>query len=464
MTRDEAAHLLEQHGQAHVLRFWDDLDSPRQESLLQQVAEIDFDNLSLMRRVLGERTQQGLAAPDDMEPAAVVDLEGAAADAARDEGEHALRSGKVGAILVAGGQGSRLGFDGPKGCFPIGPITEAPLFAVHARKILALERRFKTSVPFYIMTSRANDEPTRECFRCNDWFALCPERVRFFVQGMWPALRDDGAIVLDRRGHIFMSPDGHGGILTALKKHGLLDEMASRGLETLFYFQVDNPLVEIADPIFVGAHRLRGSDMSVKVCAKRDPSEGLGVVARRQGRDMVAEYTELTDQQREARLADGRLKFLYGSVAIHAFSLAFLKRVSEEGLPLHLAHKKVPSCEADGRTVKPPGRNAYKFEKFIFDALPYAEKTLNLVFRREDEFAPVKNASGNDSPETARQGMIRKFGRWLETCGIDVPADEKGSPIHKIEIDPCYAMSARELKQKLPAGFRVDGDVLLEDE
>jgi len=463
MTYDEAESLLKTHGQAHVLRFWDELGSNRRRSLLEQINGIDFDAVAHMREMLDSPAAAEDAAQAGVEPASVVELVGDEADRARSEGEAALRAGEVGVVLVAGGQGSRLGFDGPKGSYPIGPVSSASLFCVHARKILALERKFDTRVPFYIMTSTANDEATRAFFHDNAFFGLCPERVRFFVQGMWPALRSDGTLLLDRPEHVFVSPDGHGGTLAALKKNGILDDMAARGLKTVFYFQVDNPLIEIAAPAFIGAHRLGECDMSLKVCAKRNPSEGLGVVARRQGCSIIVEYTELTEEQRNARLPDGKLKFLYGSVAIHVFSVDFLRRVAEERLPLHLARKKVPYCDEQGNTVKPDEPNACKFEKFIFDALPFAERVLNVVFDREDEFAPVKNASGNDSPDTARLGMIRKSARMLEACGVNVPSDAAGIPIHRIEIDPCYALTADELRQKLPSDFSLEGDVFLKE-
>jgi UDP-N-acetylglucosamine/UDP-N-acetylgalactosamine diphosphorylase len=367
----------------------------------------------------------------------------------------------VGAILVAGGQGSRLGYDGPKGAFAIGPVSNATLFEIHARKILALERRYGGKVPFYIMTSQANDQATREFFDRHDAFGLSRDRIHFFVQGMWPALWGDGRLIMEATGRLFMSPDGHGGTLSALRDRGMLDDMRRRGLASLFYFQVDNPLVEIADPAFIGAHTDRGAQFSVKVCAKRDPDEGLGVVVRRGGRCAVIEYTELTKEQKNAVLPNGRLKFCYGSVAIHAFALDFLAKEAEMALPLHVAHKKIAFVNEAGQVEKPAAPNGYKFEKFIFDALPDAATALNVEFAREDEFSPVKNAEGADSPATARRDIVRKFARWMEASGVAVPRDASGEPRHAIEIDPCFALDAAELKQRLPRGFALDRDTYL---
>lgn len=462
MTYEEAAELLGVSGQGHVLRYWDQLGGDEETELLTQIASLNFDDMARMAALLGAP----LAGNDgvDIRPAEVVSLRGTDRLTAVARGEEALRKGEVGVLLVAGGQGSRLGFDGPKGCLEIGPVSGATLFEVHARKILALERKFETALPFYIMTSRANDEPTRAFFRKNGYFGLSPERVCFFVQAMWPALDGCGRIILDEPGHIFMNPDGHGGTLGALDSNGVLADMSSRGLTTVFYFQVDNPIVKIADPAFTGLHLLRNADISVKVCAKRDPDEGLGVVVERGGEHAVVEYTELTHSQRHAVRDDGSLLFLFGSVAIHVFSLDFMASEATKKMPLHVAHKTVPFLDDEGRKVRPEEPNAYKFEKFIFDVLPAARQVVNLEFDRADEFSPVKNAEGSDSPATARRDMVSKCARWLETIGVAVPRGDDGEPSSAIEIDACYALGPEDLRERLPAGFRVEGDVLLKAE
>jgi UDP-N-acetylglucosamine/UDP-N-acetylgalactosamine diphosphorylase len=456
---DDARLFLKSQGQEHLLRFWKRLNNRQKAGLLRQIETLDFTSIERMRGLL-HRHAAGTAAAA-IEPAPVVVMTAAQRRTNRAIGEQHLRDGCVGVLLVAGGQGSRLGFDGPKGILPLAPITQASLFSIHARKVLALERRYGVHVPLYIMTSESNDGATREFFARQKYFGLSPRRVMFFVQGMWPSLLPNGRIILDRPDHIFMSPDGHGGILAALRVNGMLDDMRARGLQTLFFFQVDNPLVEIADPAFIGLHCRRKADMSVKVCAKRDPNEGLGVVALRDGRNAVVEYTELTTEQKEATTPDGRLKFLFGSVAIHVFSLDFLCQEARAQLPIHVAHKKVPVLDDKGRLVKPDHPNAYKFEKFIFDVVPDAKTVANVAFAREDEFSPVKNATGVDSPGMARRDMMRKFARWLEACGVRVPRTPEGEPAHKIEIDPCFAAGAEDLQGKLEPGIEIAGDLLL---
>lgn len=462
MTLDEARSTLDSHGQEHVLTFWPRLDQPARAALLAQIASLDFTEIAAMRAMLGKPPQGAAEGP--MEPAEVTELVGESADAARYTGILALRDGHVGVVLVAGGQGSRLGYEGPKGCFPIGPVTNSSLFHLHARKVLALERRWQTKVPLYIMTSPMNEAPTRAFFEEHAFFGLNPERVKFFSQAMWPALSPDGKIILDAPGHIFMSPDGHGGTLSALDRSGCLADMRRRGLTTVFYFQVDNPLVDVADAAFIGHHLRNGADISLKVCAKRDPDEGLGVVVDRNGTTLIVEYSELSAAQKRETRPDGRLRFLYGSVAIHVFSVAFLSREAAAGLPLHIAHKKVPVCDAEGRTGTPSTPNAYKFEKFIFDALADARICACVAFDRAEEFSPVKNADGADSPATCRRDLSAKWARWLRSGGVPVALDAQGYAKHKVEIDPCYALDAQALHERLakesPA-LNPDGDILL---
>ena len=446
MTFEHAKQLLEKQGQGHVLRFWDALDTGERAQLLDQVAGLDFANIARMQAMLKAKT--AAAAASEPQAPAVVELTPETRAEAYAAGEAEIRAGRVAVLVVAGGQGSRLGYDGPKGAYAIGPVTGRSLFYFHARKIVGLCRRYGVRIPFYVMTSDANDAATRAYFEDHAYFGLDRNDVTFFVQGMWPALDGHGRIMLDQPGHIFMGPDGHGGTLTALAKNGCIADMERRGIGSVFYFQVDNPLVEIADPAFIGLHVVQGADISLKLCAKRDPKEGLGVVVERDGRCEMVEYTELTDEQANRRTSDGGLYFKYGSVAIHVFSLAFLKAEADRPLPLHLAHKKIPVCGEDGRVVKPERANGYKFEKFIFDVLTDARTVVNLAFDRAEEFSPVKNATGADSPATCRHDLQAKWLRWFKAAGILMPGDASGAPALPLEIDPAYALDVSDLKKR----------------
>ena len=439
MNYQEAEKLLAKCSQEHVLKHWKKLNKKEREALLEQIATIDPKSVARCADALGK----GAEVPDSSKGKApkVAVLKGKKLAEARAAGEVELSEGRVAALLVAGGQGSRLGYDGPKGCYEIGPITNAPLFYFHARKILARSIRYGASIPFYVMTSDANNAATVQCFEENDYFGLNPDDVFFFTQGMWPGMSAEGKIILDQPGHIFMSPDGHGGLLAALKRSGALADMKKRGIKSVFFFQVDNPLVEIADPAFIGYHVMNKSEYSLKLCAKRDPKEKVGMPMRFGDTYRMVEYTEMTDEQCNRKDKSGKLYFLYGSPAIHVFDRAFLEREAARPMPLHLAFKKIPYVDEKGALVKPSEPNGYKFEKFIFDILPNAKTATFLAFDPKDEFSPVKNAEGADSPASCKADMQAKWRSWLKECGVTV---DESVPV---EIDPVYALDAEDLKE-----------------
>ena len=451
MNYVEAEKMLKGCGQEHVLAYWKKLNAAERKALLEQVAKIEPKNVKYCREALqkgGDAIDSSKVSPERSELRSrryagckapkVADLKGAALKKAIAAGEKELRAGKVAALLVAGGQGSRLGYDGPKGCYSIGPITGAPLFYFHARKILARSIRYGAAIPWYVMTSEANNEATVKCFEENDYFGLNPDDVFFFTQGMWPGMTGDGKIILDKPGHVFMSPDGHGGLLAALRRSGALADMKRRGIRSVFFFQVDNPLVEVADPAFIGYHVMQKSEYSLKLCAKRDPFEKVGMPMLIGGKYRMVEYSEMSKEQC-LRKEKGKLYFLYGSPAIHVFDRAFLDRESSKAMPLHLAFKKIPVVE-NGKIVKPTEPNGYKFEKFIFDILPNAKRAAFLAFEQKNEFSPVKNAEGSDSPATCKADMQAKWARWFAELGVKSPRDLP------LEIDPVYALDAADLK------------------
>jgi len=439
MTYEEAGKLLKGCSQEHVLAGWKKLDGKARKALLDQIATIEPKSVKQCADTL-QSAAQAVDSSNGKAPKVAV-LKGKALAAAVAAGEEELKAGRVAALLVAGGQGSRLGYDGPKGCYQIGPITNAPLFYFHARKILARSVRYGKKIPFYIMTSEMNDAATKECFEANNYFGLPKDDVFFFTQGMWPGMTKDGKIILDSPGHIFMSPDGHGGLLAALKRSGALADMKKRGIKSVFFFQVDNPLVEIADPAFIGYHVSEESEYSLKLCAKRDPYEKVGVPMKFGDSHRMVEYTEMTKEQCERTDKKGELYFKYGSPAIHVFDREFLEREASKAMPLHLAFKKIPFVDENGEVVKPAEPNGYKFEKFIFDILPNAKKAAFLAFDQKDEFSPVKNAEGSDSPATCRADMQAKWRKWLEEAGVQV------SDKLAVEIDPAYALDASDLKK-----------------
>jgi UDP-N-acetylglucosamine/UDP-N-acetylgalactosamine diphosphorylase len=319
-----------------------------------------------------------------------------------------------------------------------------------------------------IMTSEATHDATLTFFEEQERFGLPPENVKFMKQGMMPAVDGEGRLILAEKGRIASSPNGHGGALLALRDSGALDEMRSRGVDKIYYFQVDNPLVPVPDPVLLGYHGAAGAEMSSKVVAKTHPEEKVGIVAEVDGRTRVIEYSDLDPEAASLREADGRLRFRAGSIAVHVLERAFVERQTEQGLrlPFHVARKKVPYVDADGCPVEPRERNGIKFETFIFDALPEAETTVTQEVVRQDEFAPVKNATGADSPETARRLLSDLYGRWLRGGGADVPEDAEGHVRGNVEISPLFALDAEECARKTrDRGIRFrDGLVLTEND
>ncbi|RJP67408.1 MAG: UDPGP type 1 family protein [Candidatus Abyssobacteria bacterium SURF_17] len=447
-------------GQGHVFRWWHEMGEQGKERLLKQLQAIAF-------RELGELYNQwkGAATPvseQKIEPAEIISIpktqeEISKAQRAVHRGEEAIRAGKIAAFVVAGGQATRLGIEAPKGTLKITPVREKTIFEHHSEKILALSARHKTRIPLYVMTSETNDGATREFFELNRYFGLDPSDVFVFKQEMMPALDFKGKLVLDAKDHIFTSPNGHGGSITSLKRAGALADMQARGIEYIFYFQVDNVLIKMADPLFLGHHIERGAEMSAKVAPKRDPEEKVGVVCRVGNATTVIEYSDLPDDYKYARNPDGSLTFSAGNLAIHVLSVDFVERLNTEkhSLPFHIAEKIIPFLDDNGSLVKPKKKNGLKFEKFVFDALSRARATSILEVDRDEEFAPIKNETGEDSPDTARDLMMRLSAKWLEKAGARVPRDSNGRVKGMLEISPLFALDAAMLKAKLPADFEV---------
>ncbi|KAF0092981.1 MAG: UDP-N-acetylglucosamine pyrophosphorylase [Puniceicoccaceae bacterium 5H] len=436
-------------GQGQVFRFWEDLSETQREGLLQQASEIDLSEVDGLYQNLvmgGAEEGQGL---DGLEPAPYMahpskggDLE--AWKKAFMTGEDTLKAGKVAAFTVAGGQGTRLGYDGPKGTFPVTPVKQKSLFQVFAEKIRAANSRYGCSIPWLIMTSHINHHQTVNFFQEHDYFGLDANEVWFFSQGRMPAVDADGKIILEAPDKIAMSPDGHGGALRALVRSGSVARLQERGISVLSYFQVDNVLVRAIDPAFIGFHVLESSEMSSKMIPKRDASEKLGIFCVQDGQTKVIEYSDMPAEMQAETDENGVLRYLAGSIAIHVLDVEFVNRVGSGGefqLPFHRAHKKIPTATESGETVKPEEPNGYKFEMFVFDALPFAKNATTIETLREDDFSPVKNAEGSDSPQTAKDDQLRQFARWAEAAGVRLEVDETEKPAFDFEVSPLFADS-----------------------
>ncbi len=451
-------------GQSQLLTFWPRLSESHRAELLEDLEQLNLEAMpNLSKLVRGEAHSD--AASGRLEPPVVV-KRSHAAPSARVRGEELLRSGRVAALMVAGGQGTRLGFAGPKGAFPISPVKNKTLFQLFAEAIAGAGRRYGKPVPWYIMTSPANDADTRNFFESNHRFGLASDQIVFFQQGVMPAFDREGRILLDQPHRVALSPDGHGGSLLAMARSGVLADMARRGVEHISYFQVDNPLVNCIDPLFLGLHAESGAEMSSKTLPKADDLERVGNFVMADGKLTVVEYSDFPESLARARNADGSRKFDAGNIAVHVLTRAFVERLTADAsrfaLPWHRADKKVPFVDLpSGQRVEPTSPNAVKLEAFVFDALPLATRTLLMETAREEEFSPVKNAEGVDSATTARRDLSRRAARWLAAAGLSIARDPDGL----YEISPLMATEeshVREAGSRLSAVAFKSGHVYIE--
>ncbi len=470
-------------GQSHVLRWYDSLDPTAQECLLEQLASLDYDALpGLIESYV--KSKPSLSLPESIEPAPYYPNDHTAAfrpwdkAAMRAQGESLLRNGKVACFTVAGGQGTRLGYDGPKGCYPAGAVSGRSLFAFFARAIAKTRAKYGAALPWYIMTSPLNHDATVEYFEQHHFFDLPAEDVMFFPQGVMPSFdMHTGRILLADRGRIATNPDGHGGSLRALGASGALEDMKRRGVEQISYFQVDNPIVRVADPVFLGLHVAAedsSGEMSSKMLAKAYPEEKLGMFCMADGKLTIIEYSDLPMERQRERLDDGRLRFLAGSPAIHLLSVAFVEKLNADpafSLPWHRAEKKVACVDPEtGEAIKPESPNAVKLERFVFDAIPLAAKSIVYEADRVEEFAPIKNASGNDSAQSSKAIQTLRAARWLDRAGVSIPWSDHASeycnwckhPDCVIELDPMSAVEPEDLQAiPLPDVIEAGASVLV---
>ncbi len=443
------SQIIEKAGQQHLLQFWNELSEREQAKFSNQLETLDWNLIgSFKKESLTNESGLSDEARRAVPPSHVVRIPRTDADrqawkAARQLGEQAITAGKLGVVLLAGGQGTRLGFDRSKGLFPIGPVTGKSLLEILASQVVATSRRFGHSIPYFVMTSEGTHQEIDAFYRDNAYFGLDPKRVFLFHQGYAPSLdRKTGQLLLAEKGLLSMSPDGHGGLFSALWKAGLFDEMKRLGVEYLFSHQVDNPLAKVCDPEFIGLHLQHRSEVSTKVVAKTVPEEKVGVAVNVDGRTRIIEYSDLPNDLAHVRDADGGLRYWAGSTAIHIFNRTFLERVatSDNVLPWHRAIKKIPHIDKQGNRVEPEAENGVKFERFIFDTLPLAEIALIVETDRDEEFAPLKNKTGDFSADYVQRQMVQRAVNWLTQHGIPVPLGVK------VEISPHLALCSDDIK------------------
>lgn len=440
------ADLLAKHGQTHLLDHAKTLDPAAREAFCARLAAIDWAELAHPCEPPAASTAAKSRVLDqDERNRRSADL------AAR--GEAAYRAGQVAVLMVAGGQGTRLGSSAPKGCFTIAPHSGKSIYQLQAEKVLSLSRRIGQAVPFLVMTSPATDAETRQFFAAHADFGLAPGQARFFSQGTVPSIGIDGRALLAGPGRLLENPDGHGGCHTALVQSGNLRRLADEGVRQIVYIQVDNILAPVDDAVLVGLAEAEGADVVSKVLEKAHPDEKLGHLVQVDGRDRIVEYTELSPEQTRLRYPDGEIIYRWGSPAMHCWSVAFLDRLAGRGfkLPLHRSKKPLKAW--------PQETTGWKNERFMFDLVPEAGTSVGVIIHRNAEFAPVKNAAGDDSPATAVQLASDLYAGWLRKAGVrvDPPAGAR------IEVSPLFAATEAQFLARWDGRIAaVTGDYYIE--
>jgi UDP-N-acetylglucosamine/UDP-N-acetylgalactosamine diphosphorylase len=459
-TKETLHSILAPFAQEHVLAHWEQLEPEGRRQLTAHLRSVDVGQLhALFHGTTSEENWAELANQSAPPPAFRLDdrQRAISPEQAQARGQQALEEGHVGVVVVAGGQGTRLGFEHPKGMYSIGPVSGASLFQILLEKIAARSRVGGMRIPLYLMTSPATHQETIDYLRANENFGLADEDVKIFCQGTMPAVdAKTGQLLLAEHDQLALSPDGHGGLLQAMSVNECLADIRQRDLRQLFYCQVDNPLVAMCDPEFLGYHLLSHAEVSTQVVAKRTSRDKVGNVVSIHGRLRIIEYSDLNslaDEIVERRAADGTPVFWAGNTAIHVFDVAFLERMAETGtaLPFHVAKKAVSYVDNSGQKIEPREPNAIKFERFIFDLLPAARHAIVVEVDEMQAFAPVKNAPGEprDTPESVQAQMIALHSDWLRAAGCKV------APGVAVEISPLFAQNAQEVAAQIRPGLVV---------
>lgn len=450
-------------GQDHVFKFYEELSAAAKTKFLEELDKVDLVELGNICALMEKSSSQ---VNSQLEAAEVMKLPVTKQEVqkfkdASQVGEELIRKGKVACFVVAGGQGSRLGFEGPKGAFDVKLPSGKSLFELQADQIVAASRHYGVVIPWYIMTSQANHHETVKFFEDHQYFSMKQENIRFFSQDMLPAVDKNGKLILSAKDGLFMSPNGHGGSLLALERSGALEDMKRKGIEFISYYQVDNILIKILDPVFIGFHAIQNAELSFKMVKKRNAEEKVGVVGKLNGKLEVIEYSDLPLDEMHAKDKSGELKFWSGSIAIHMFNVKFIKRIVANGfsLPYHKAEKSIPYINAEGLPIQSTVKNGIKFETFVFDAIKFSDRVFLLEVDRQEEFGPVKNKDGEDSPLTAREMFMEKCRRLLLTCTKDPQKIEKIQKSKLVEISPLFSYQTEKLSTFLDENEKVGPEI-----
>ncbi|KAF9270661.1 nucleotide-diphospho-sugar transferase [Marasmius fiardii PR-910] len=482
MSFDSLKSRYEKAGQGHLLTFWPQLNKNEQKALADQLDALDIERVN---RIYEKAVSSEKEAKDPNKVAVSIEplpegasesvMNAAKAKEWRQIGLEAIARGEVGVLLMAGGQGTRLGSSAPKGCYDIGLPSHKSLFQYQAERIARLqtvaEKEFNKSVgstiiPWYVMTSGPTRRDTENFFKTNKFFGLNSDNVIFFEQGTLPCLTMEGKVILESPSRVAVAPDGNGGVYAATrsslspndKSHTVLSDLAKRKVLYVHAYCVDNCLVRVADPVFIGYSIQKKADCAAKVVPKASPTESVGVVACRGNKFSVVEYSEISQEQAERRDSKtGELAFRAGNIANHFYTTDYLNRVEsfEHELAFHIARKKIPYVDETGQAVKPSKPNGMKLELFVFDVFPFTERFAVLEVERKEEFSPLKNApgTGSDDAGTSRADLLSQQKRFLERAGATVKDGVE------IEISPLVSYAGEGLETAKGKTYSKSGSV-----
>jgi len=450
-TDDELNKLKEKYrsvNQDHVFHYWDELAPAEKSMLFQQLSDIDPEHVKEIAETALKptKTEEGDATPT-LEPLPE-DATASIMDSSKDDlerwNEHGLNliaNNKVGVVLMAGGQGTRLGSSEPKGCYNIGLPSAKSLFRLQAERIVKVQelaaKKFEKEsvvVPWYVMTSGPTRQPTEEFFEKHDYFGLQKENVLIFEQGVLPCLSNEGKILMEDRMKVAVAPDGNGGLYQAMFLNSVISDMDKRGTRHIHAYCVDNCLVKVADPVFIGFAAAKEVEIATKVVRKRNAKESVGLIVQKNGKPDVVEYSEIDTETSEAKDSNNSelLRFRAANIVNHYYSYKFLQSIPQwaHKLPHHVARKKIPCIDLEkNEKIKPEKPNGMKLEKFVFDCFPFLkmEKFACLEVKREDEFSPLKNAkgTGEDDPDTSKADIMKQGTRWLQEAGAVVLSERE---------------------------------------
>ncbi len=431
-------------GQQKLAKYLEQTSEANRNALLQQLGRLNLNEFFDVVRATEVAHTDDLSI-GDLKPCAVVRVAEARTKTFCEVGERAIQNGEMAFFVVAGGQGSRLGFEHPKGMFPAAPVSNRSLFQIHIDKVVAFARLYDFAPQFAVMTSPSNHAETLAFLSDKAWFGLPPDNFHIFSQAELPAVDDAGDLILASENELFMAPDGHGGSLTAIVRSGVLTKLRKAGAKYLSYFQIDNPMVSVCDPCFLGVHIRNGGEVSTKVIPKRDAFEKLGNPMTDGSQCHIVEYSDLPESIARKTQSNGELVHAFGTIGVHIFNLDFVERIATGPLrlPFHVAKKQIPCFDMVSKKAQNFPISGRKFEQFVFDAIPLAAGSVFVETVRSEEFAPLKNKSGEDSIATCREMQSNHFKRWLVAAGFEASA------VVSLEVSPLFACTEEKFAGKV---------------